>query len=216
MTANDTYMLEGSRDQLSLALRCTVAELSGALPNLKASGLGDVETHSNGNVTLLSRRLKREFLDRKNSSVRVARFREKRKCNDPGNGKVPLALVSGSGSGSDPVGNEGAGRKGFPTAQLMLEVGKHFGRGPGDSWSYVEEEELARVARRPQCLAEWSEIIGYYRKPDAFPRHSVLPLLQNWGGELDKARNYQPNANHSTTHKQGNGNTAKPDYSKGF
>jgi uncharacterized protein YdaU (DUF1376 family) len=37
----------------------------------------------------------------------------------------------------------------------------------------------------------------------------------NWLNRCDKPLN-NSNANHSTTHKQGNGNAAKPDYSKGF
>jgi len=111
MISNDTYMLEAaSRSDLAIMLRCRVDELTRALTSLQASGLGDVKLESNGAVTLMSRRLEREFSARKNGRDRVSEFRKKRRCNDPCNGHVPSVSVSGSDSSSE--GKGGVGERG--------------------------------------------------------------------------------------------------------
>jgi len=131
---------------------------------------------------------------------RVRRHREKRtisiekpKCNADVtlcNADVtPLyASVSVSTSGK---GVQGKGERNL-VPQLKAEVGKHYGRGPDDRWGCDEEYALVEVAKRPAALEEFDTIRAYYRNGAEYPRTQVKTLLENWPGELDKARNHKP------------------------
>lgn len=83
------------------------------------------------------------------------------------------------------------------TSNLMGKLCELFGRNPQDRWPYDEEIALCSVARRIESQKEVKEILEYYKKPEARPRQTVLNLLSNWQGELDKARNYERNQNSS-------------------
>jgi hypothetical protein len=80
------------------------------------------------------------------------------------------------------------------TLQLQAEIGKHFNRKPEDRWGYDEEFALVEVCRRPSAESEWLEILAYRRaasKTDTKLRTSVKSVLENWQGELDKARQFK-------------------------
>lgn len=87
-------------------LRCNESELHGALLGLKSSEAGIVTLHSNGLVTLISRRRLNEHNARKNGRSRVASHRLKRKCN----GDPPLYSASDSAS-EKPEGGRGGNPK---------------------------------------------------------------------------------------------------------
>lgn len=76
--------------------------------------------------------------------------------------------------------------------QLRSEVGKHFNRGANERWANDEEYSLVEVAKRPAALEEFDVIRAYYHNGAEFKRQSVKTLLENWPGELDKARNHKP------------------------
>jgi hypothetical protein len=94
--------------------------------------------------------------------------------------------------------SEGESPKGGIALRLKAEIGKHFNRGPNDHWTYEEERLLCESARRELAEAEWLEIIAFRRLASEHNeklRATVRSLLENWQGELDRARNYKPQSN---------------------
>jgi hypothetical protein len=199
MIANDTYKLEGSRQEMATLLRCSVGDLNLALPSLKASDAGDVTLESNGYVTLASRRLKRECIARENGRKRQSKFRDR----GGGNATKPSVSVSASDSESEsPEG--GLGETGGAFHDLKREIHVRFKREPGERWDYEEERLLFEICKSPTAIHEYHTIIGY---GGTFPRQSVLSLLQNWKKELDKARNFKPDPKEAL--KTGNSGDAR-------
>lgn len=77
-------------------------------------------------------------------------------------------------------------------SQIQLEIHAHFNRPEGSRWPYDEEHLLAEVCKSPTVIDEWATIRAYRRSIKEFQRKTVISLLQNWMGELDKARNSIP------------------------
>lgn len=75
---------------------------------------------------------------------------------------------------------------------LMREIGRFYRRKIKTPWSKKEIAALVKVVQRPEVLAECREIMRLYRGGYEFYRREAVTLLNNWAGELDKARNYQP------------------------
>jgi hypothetical protein len=69
-------MMTGSLPMLARLVRCSTDELSAALAEMKACRTAEV-TESNGVVTVINRRMRREHLDRENGAKRQERFRSK-------------------------------------------------------------------------------------------------------------------------------------------
>lgn len=184
MIASDTYMLEGSRQELATLLRCTVLDFNTTLPNLKSSEVGDVTVHSNGHVTIICRRRQREFRARENGRNRVAKHREKRSCN------TESPLVSGSASDSPPGPGKGVQGEG-EFRSIQLSISEHF-KQPDRRWTHIEEHTLFEICKSPTALDEWQTIRSYRMKKKDFQRQTILALLENWAGELDKAVNFTP------------------------
>lgn len=111
--------------------------------------------------------------------------------------KVDTSPNTHSHSNSEGKGGMGEKPRNL-TPQMQAEIGKHFNRGPQDRWSYEEEHLLADVCRRPATESEWLEILQFRRvaaKQGDKMRETVKSLLENWQGELDRARKLvkQPN-----------------------
>lgn len=75
-------------DSLRRMLGCSEDELNRALSEFINHKVCEVVTESNGFVTVISRRIKREEKNRENTKLRVERFREKQECNAPSNASV--------------------------------------------------------------------------------------------------------------------------------
>lgn len=75
----------GSTEELARLARCSPEVLIRSLTDLKARNAADV-TLRNNNVTVVNRRMRKEYLNRKNSAKRVRKHRMKRECNAPCNG----------------------------------------------------------------------------------------------------------------------------------
>lgn len=75
----------GSTEDLARLARCSPEVLIRALTDLKTRDAADV-TFRNSHVTVVNRRMRKEFLARKNNAIRVREYRMKRKCNTPCNG----------------------------------------------------------------------------------------------------------------------------------
>lgn len=82
--------LSGFADQLARVLRCSLAELHTAIADLKSTKAADV-TERNGEITLICRRMQREYLERVRGRERQQKHR--------GNGEVtPTSSSSPSSS----------------------------------------------------------------------------------------------------------------------
>lgn len=68
--------ITGTRADLARLGRCTDRQVDEALKDLTNTNAADV-THRNGNVTVINRRMKREYLARKSTRFRVERHRRK-------------------------------------------------------------------------------------------------------------------------------------------
>jgi hypothetical protein len=74
--------ITGRREQLARLGRCTSVQVEAALQDLIQSQAADV-TFRNDVVTVVNRRMKREYLTRKNGAIRVAKHRVNVACNAP-------------------------------------------------------------------------------------------------------------------------------------
>lgn len=83
----------------------------------------------------------------------------------------------------------------------QITVGSWLKRCASTPWSEPETRAWRKITKRtqPEELAEQIRLIGEYytaKIPDTardFRRRDVLTLLNNWPGELDRARNFTPN-----------------------
>jgi uncharacterized protein YdaU (DUF1376 family) len=73
-----------------------------------------------------------------------------------------------------------------------------FKRRDSTEWSSKEQKVLNDLTKRPEFESELSEIEKRYTSGAAYLRQDIQTLLNNWSGELDRARN------------QSNGNAVKP------
>lgn len=76
--------LQYTADQLARLARCSTAELTRAIDELKNTQTADILLHvtlGNTNVTVVNRRMKREHKSRESSRLRVSRHRRNAKCN---------------------------------------------------------------------------------------------------------------------------------------
>jgi len=95
--SNDRGKLEGSQDELSRIIGCTKEELVEAINELSVTKTADV-TNCNGKVTIINRRMYREEKYRKNTKLRVFKYREKHKNNIECNVSVTPPSSSSSSS----------------------------------------------------------------------------------------------------------------------
>lgn len=80
----------------------------------------------------------------------------------------------------------------FENTPLMIRIGSWFRRKPTNLWTLEEKAALDRMGDLP--ADEIVEMEAFYKAPPNdkdFPRHDLITLLNNWPGELDKARRRQ-------------------------
>lgn len=75
-------VLRGTIEEFSRFARCSTVQLTHALTDLQTTGAADV-TERNGIVTLVCRKMNREYNQREANRLRVSRYREKCDCNEP-------------------------------------------------------------------------------------------------------------------------------------
>jgi hypothetical protein len=76
---------------------------------------------------------------------------------------------------------------------VMIRIGKWFNRSPETLWSIYESQALEQLG----AISEEEMIImeKYYNMKimgKDYRRRDIATLLNNWHGELDRARNYKP------------------------
>ncbi len=76
-------VLSYRKAQWQSLLRCTEIELDSALDEFTTFTICDIETLSNGFVTLSCRRMKKDEKCRKAIRLRVSRHRRNKACNEP-------------------------------------------------------------------------------------------------------------------------------------
>ena len=72
--------ITGTREQLAVLGRCTSVQVESSLAELTLTKTADV-TFRNDVVTVVNRRMRREYLSRKNGAIRVKRHRSNVACN---------------------------------------------------------------------------------------------------------------------------------------
>lgn len=159
MHVSDTCTLEGTPDQLSRSLRCTVAEVHSAVSDLKAADAA-VVTERNGVLTLVSRRRKRELEKRLMNRERVRKFRSNAECPSDSD-----CSDSGLDSGKGGVGEN---------------------PDDGDLPYILEASELPDPLKNPEFCKVWPLWVAHRarKKSTALNRRSArlqLKKLAEWG-----------------------------------
>lgn len=80
-------LITGTREEIARVCRCTAVELDQALAELGTTKTADV-TFRNKIVTVVNRRMNREYKVRKCIALRVAKYRVKVACNAPETGEM--------------------------------------------------------------------------------------------------------------------------------
>lgn len=70
----------------------------------------------------------------------------------------------------------------------MIRIGEWFGRRASTKWTLAEAEALTNV--KPEN-GDLDEMEKFYTSDYEYLRRNVETLLNNWNGELDKARSYE-------------------------
>lgn len=77
----------------------------------------------------------------------------------------------------------------------QIEVASWFNRKPSTEWSKKEKAQWAiieKVQHFDGC-DEWRALTWYYTESGCkFLRKDLGTLLNNWQGEIDRAKNYEP------------------------
>lgn len=73
--------------------------------------------------------------------------------------------------------------------ELKQKLCVAFRRRHTDPWSYAEEFALSDVAKRENCIGEFTELINFRAKRGKYFPQSVIRLLEGWVQTLDASRN---------------------------
>jgi hypothetical protein len=74
----------------------------------------------------------------------------------------------------------------------QLEVGSWFGRRPTTAWSEKELKAWAKVPK-PIDPDDWQALRWFYTQSGCdYLRRDIVTLLNNWTGEIDRAKNFNP------------------------
>lgn len=74
--------------------------------------------------------------------------------------------------------------------EKMAFVGQWFSRKPETLWTVAEAKALKELDPTKE---EVREMAAWRSQPYDYHRHDLLTLLNNWHGDLDKARSWKPN-----------------------
>lgn len=179
-------VITGTREQLARLGRCSAVELDHAIEELKGTSAADVTVRDDA-VTVINRRMNREYKSRKANTLRVERFREKRPCNADVTGHI--SEVRSQKSETQERASVMAG--------LRAELNKTYRRGESDAWSNIEETTLFDISKRPGAIEELQHILLFRSKMQPDDRRRFFPqtlyaLLDRWTEALDKARIQAP------------------------
>lgn len=112
--------------------------------------------------------------------------------------KLPLAMLGHADADADatipPIAPTGGGDSPIPTpTEEMIRLNALFRRRDTTRWSDGEKKALRKISPIPD--EELSAVEKYYRanipNPTDYRRHDLATLLNNWNGEVDRARNFK-------------------------
>ena len=85
-------------------------------------------------------------------------------------------------------------KKDFVVSETMLRLGKLFNRRESTRWDSKELKALKEIEPIPD--EDFQAVEKYYTrtipKESDFRRHDLVTLLNNWNGEVDRARKFKP------------------------
>lgn len=187
--------ISGTCSQLSRMARCTDKEMASALVEIENTGTGLVAQH-NGIITVICRRMKREFNNRKNNRIRQQRFQRKLSHNGtPSAIEDGICIIDRGTGGRNPGGNGEVEHLDL----IRSGVAAFFKRDPMAPLSDLETRALCEVGHRPKAPIELLTIETYREDMAAAGLSRWLPQtfrsqLEKWGETLDKALTFEPNA----------------------
>jgi len=71
---------------------------------------------------------------------------------------------------------------------LKISISKLYKRKDSTQWSEKEVKKLKEVSRRPDSRKEFYVIEALYESGYQYFRRDIITLLNNWPGEVDRAR----------------------------
>lgn len=79
-----------------------------------------------------------------------------------------------------------------PISPEQAEIGSWFNRRPTTPWSEKELKAWAKVTK-PIDPDDWQALRWFYTQSGCqYLRRDILTLLNNWTGEIDRAKNFNP------------------------
>lgn len=75
---------------------------------------------------------------------------------------------------------------------VQQRISEIFKRKPETKWSEKELKKLKEIKKRSDCIPELAELEDFYKSDYEYKRHDIEAFLNNWTGEIDKARNFKP------------------------
>jgi len=89
-------------------------------------------------------------------------------------------------------GREGKGTSSYGEEQI--EIGSWFNRRPTTHWSEKELKAWKSISK-PIDPEDWIALRWFYTQSECpYLRKDLLTLLNNWTGEIDRAKNYNPDS----------------------
>lgn len=110
----------------------------------------------------------------------------------PATRRVPAECPSGTLEEKRREEKEGNGSR-TPISPLGTRVGSWFGRRLDTAWTEKELKALKMVEETPE--EEILLLESYYMSDAPYKRRDIVTLLNNWNGEIDRARGWKANPN---------------------
>jgi hypothetical protein len=184
-------LISGTREELSRVGRCTVVEVSSAIDELSKTGAADV-TENNGVVTLVNRRMRREWKKRQQTKLRVNKVRSNGHVTlDVTQQKPPRAPArSDYDSDSSGEGKEYEKRevRSNGLSPLGRRIASWFNRRETTKWSERELRKLREVEALKPSEEDIALLEKRYVSKEPYIRQDIETLLNNWNGEIDRAK----------------------------
>lgn len=192
----------GTRESLARQCRCTPVEIGQAADELRTSGTAEV-SERDGVVTIICRCMRNEYNIRKNKKLRNDRFRtsesdtenETPPETDSETPKKPPVSYCNSGFNSDsdsPI-PEGKVSKGEGLSPLGKRIATWFRRRETTKWDARELKALRAVEALSTPEEDIVLLERRYLANEPYLRQDILTLLNNWNGEIDRAKKVRNN-----------------------
>lgn len=82
-----------------------------------------------------------------------------------------------------------------PLSPLGMKIGSWFNRRSDTKWTEKELKALKDVEALQTPEDEGQLLESYYLSNDPYKRRDIITLLNNWNGEIDRARGWKANPN---------------------